>query len=399
MKTKQTVHHVVEGAMSLFLTLALAPLALGQGALTPPGAPAPMMKTLQQVEPRTPISFVPFTISTPGSYYLTTNLVGAAGTNGITISSPNVALDLGGFSLLGVPGSGAGVYVSSACHGVTVRNGNISGWAGGGVESWGQDVVLENLSTFRNGYISIVSYGQDCVIRSCSAISNNMYGIVINSGVISGCRASGNNYGIGASSSTVANCAAQNNNNTGIDATYSTVNDCQSQGNYEYGIYAHWSTLRGCASVNSVRTGLFAYHSSVVDCRVDYSGEVGIYASAGVVSGCHATGNGLSGILVPDPGSQIVGNTCYDNNTSANTNHAGISIGAPNNRVEGNHVAASGYAGIAVLGGYAGNVIVRNTVSDNGANNYLTNSTSAFGPIITASGTITNLNPWANFSY
>ena len=32
------------------------------------------MKTLAQIEPRTPISSVPFTISAPGSYYLTTNV-------------------------------------------------------------------------------------------------------------------------------------------------------------------------------------------------------------------------------------------------------------------------------------------------------------------------------------
>ena len=48
--------------------------AFAQGALTPPGAPAPTMKSLAQIEPRTPISSVPFTITQPGSYYLTTNL-------------------------------------------------------------------------------------------------------------------------------------------------------------------------------------------------------------------------------------------------------------------------------------------------------------------------------------
>jgi hypothetical protein len=48
--------------------------ALGQGVLTPPGSPAPTMKTLSQVEPRTPISSVPYTITESGSYDLTTNL-------------------------------------------------------------------------------------------------------------------------------------------------------------------------------------------------------------------------------------------------------------------------------------------------------------------------------------
>src|SRR5438094_2967891 len=45
-----------------------------QGSLTPPGAPAPTMKSLDQIEARTAISSAPFTINQPGSYYLTKNL-------------------------------------------------------------------------------------------------------------------------------------------------------------------------------------------------------------------------------------------------------------------------------------------------------------------------------------
>ena len=66
-------------------------LALGacaQGPLTPPGAPAATMKTLGLLEPRTAISNASYTISQPGSYYLTTNLVATG--HGITISSDNV---------------------------------------------------------------------------------------------------------------------------------------------------------------------------------------------------------------------------------------------------------------------------------------------------------------------
>jgi len=116
------------------------------------------------------------------------------------------------------------------------------------------------------------------------------------------------------------------------------------------------------------------------------------------VSGCTLAYNVQSGIYVYWPGCQIIGNTCYNNNTSLSTSHAGIYIDDANNRVDGNHVTASGYAGIAVAG-YSGNVIIRNTVCGNGGNNYVTNSYSAFGPIITASGTITSVNPWANFSF
>jgi hypothetical protein len=93
---------------NLFVALALLALstlnsqlstAFAQGSLTPPGAPAPTMITLQQIEPRTPISSVPFTITTPGSYYLTTNLYSPSG-NGITVSANDVTIDLNGFALV-----------------------------------------------------------------------------------------------------------------------------------------------------------------------------------------------------------------------------------------------------------------------------------------------------------
>src|SRR5438477_473602 len=69
-----------------------------QGPLTPPGAPAPLFKTLQQVEPRTPIAAAPFTISAAGSYYLTTNVTVSSG-DAITITANNVTLDLNGFTI------------------------------------------------------------------------------------------------------------------------------------------------------------------------------------------------------------------------------------------------------------------------------------------------------------
>src|SRR5437588_12623981 len=83
-----------------------------QGTLTPPGAPAPAMKTLTQIEPRTPISSLPYTVTNGGSYYLTANLTGVALQSGITIQADDVTLDLNGFTLIGVPTSSSGIDAS-----------------------------------------------------------------------------------------------------------------------------------------------------------------------------------------------------------------------------------------------------------------------------------------------
>src|SRR5437763_11008128 len=101
-------------AAALFLPLA----AFSQGSLTPPGAPAPTMKKLDEVEPRTNLQATPaavgvdttnpsyhFIISQPGSYYLSANVL-VTKANGIQISAEGVTLDLNGFQVSGVTAAG-----------------------------------------------------------------------------------------------------------------------------------------------------------------------------------------------------------------------------------------------------------------------------------------------------
>jgi hypothetical protein len=60
--------------------------------------------------------------------------------------------------------------------------------------------------------------------------------------------------------------------------------------------------------------------------------------------------------------------------------------------VSGN--ALSGY-GVRVDGSY--NVVIRNSAI--GTNSYSIGSQNIAGPLVTETGTVTNANPWANFSH
>jgi parallel beta-helix repeat protein len=266
----------------------------------------------------------------------------------------------------------------NACTNVTVRNGTISGWANNGVYG----TAVNNLLCERLTISAVANYGICCggggTVHDC-LVQNGAIGIYMTNGTVSGCTVKFiSSVGISTWSSTVSGCTVQSSSNQGISAYNSAVSGC---------------TVCGCFY------DIYAVHGAVSGCTVS-GGSNGIEAEYSSVTGCLVQGCGYSGIYVDAPGCQIIGNNCNGNNTSASTYDAGILINDNNNRIENNHVTGSGYAGIRLYGGsYTGNIIIRNTVSGNGANNYITNAASAFGPIITASGTITNANPWANFSY
>jgi parallel beta-helix repeat protein len=328
--TMKTGTKLAAFALLLSTTFPQLSTVLAQGSLTPPGAPAQTMKSLDQVEPRTIVNSAntpgdsneSFIISQPGSYYLAANLAGVGGKNGIFITTNNVSLDLNGFALLGTGTGGAyGVYVSGSRTNIIVRNGNISGWGVGIYGFPNYNMLCERLT-----------------VSSCS---------------IDGILVSG--------SGIIANC-----------------------------------TIQSCGAI-----GIYAVSSTVSGCTVQSCGTSGIYALSSTVSGCLVIGGAGSGIYVSGPGCVIVGNTCTGDNSSASSSGAGIYITDSNNRIEGNHVTASGYAGIQVSSFTSNNFVIRNTVTGNGGNNYLTPGSQIVGPLITstASGIITNSNPWANFSF
>src|SRR5436309_2726219 len=126
-------------ASLLFVVATIATVIwVNAGSLTPPVGPvAPTMKTLVEVEPRTPIAqpgSFPIVISQPGSYYLTGNIIGAANFDDIRIDVSGVTIGLNGFELVGSGANGNGIAVPAAISNVTVRNGVARGWPGRGLD-------------------------------------------------------------------------------------------------------------------------------------------------------------------------------------------------------------------------------------------------------------------------
>ena len=339
----------------------LQPDAVAQGSLTPPGAPAPTMKTADQIyaklEPRIVINAVNtpgdsanlFIITNPGSYYLTTNIVGVSGKNGIGISGNNITLDLNGFVLQGTAGSLDGInfpYTTTNSN-IEVRNGIITGWPGVGFFATGAfNLLFDHLN-----------------------ISSNSIGIRT-----------------GNTGATVRNCIVSQNSNRGINCDGGSAR------------------ITGCTIENNGNTGILL-DGSVADCLVRNNGA-GINIQEGSVTGCTIIGNHDFGVYASGP-SLIVGNTCIKNNTNNVGTSGGIVIDelAGQCRIENNQLTGNGASGIQIRTGLFGsgankNIVIKNTATGNGLNNYIVPGGNVFGPIANDSGgTITNSSPWGNFSF
>jgi parallel beta-helix repeat protein len=366
--------------------------ALAQGSLTPPiGPPQPTMKTLQQVEPRTAITNIPFTISQPGSYYLTTNLTATTTYEGINITSSDVTIDLMGFTLDGAGMGTFGIIENGSYKNVKICNGNVVQWQYHGLYGVGSDAVYENVVSRGNGHGFVA--GDQARITSCTAVSNASgltlcYGISFgNGGVIQDSMAIGNTgvttgYGIyGGNNAQVLRCQVRQNSGTTVYGilveTNSMVSDCVVEAN----------GLSGDGFGIKIEGG-----GSVLRCQVRNNGnnsvDNGIYLEGfgGSVLDCVVIDNSGRGILVEDQ-CVVKGNTC-------NGHKIGIYADGSRNRIENNLCASNTSYGIYVPSSKSNNIVIANFAVENGNDYYVPTANNIKGP---ETSVMTN-HPWANFA-
>ena len=134
------------------------------------------INNLVQDEPRIPISSLPYTIDSPGSYYLTEDLTASG--DGIIVTVDDVTIDLNGFSLKG--GTGDGIHLEE-CSNIEIRNGTVRNFVGNGIhdptyyKSTAYRVIGVRLLGNQKGIaLPTVTH---CLIKDCTAVGNSADGI------------------------------------------------------------------------------------------------------------------------------------------------------------------------------------------------------------------------------
>lgn len=332
-----------------FLLLLAAPAVFAQGPLTPPGAPAPTMKTLSQIETRTPISSLPFTINQPGSYYVTGNLTVATG-DGITINANDVSLDLCGYTLKSNapsatgtaiqigggrtnirisngalaggctssgsavttgPGFSSGIYLSGSPNdkpNVVVSDFRVHGLAGHGINLRYPGTSIERCIVTVCGGVGLDA----CSVTSCQAV--DCTDTAIRGDLVSHCKANSFN-GIGIDAKMATDSQGSSDGVTGLNADI--VTNCKGTSYSGYGLGARTAT--NCIGTSIEGIGLSA--TSATNCYGTSSDEIGFYVET--ATNCYGTSqNGFMGMQILGTGS-----FCRGSRTGGTAISGGVLIG------------------------------------------------------------------------
>jgi hypothetical protein len=131
----------------------------------------------QRTLAQTSTTVFPITITAPGSYVVTTNIVPTSSTvDAIDVNAGKVSINLNGFSIIG-PGSGSGVGINGASHaGISVTNGTVTSMGSRGVVL-GNNALVKEVNATSNGSDGIAT-GNNSEVDNCGANSNAGAGIV-----------------------------------------------------------------------------------------------------------------------------------------------------------------------------------------------------------------------------
>lgn len=286
------------------------------------------MKTLDQVEARTPIPGGTYTssyqITAPGSYYLTGNVSVASALSPLVVAADQVTLDLNGFTVASTYTAGSGgaaVSVSGARTNVTIRGGHIQSpstlsgttftragffygiYAPGTTRS----VRVENVSVSGTGYGIVLNLSDSsgsavgcrvnvnpydginaALVRDCVAVGCGTSGIT--GKTVSGCYADTLN-GVAISGDNVADSEGNSHgSNEGLHAT--TANNCTGTNDNDTarggGIVA--TTANNCYGSSTANTGLNATNAN--NCQAYCGGSGATALNATVANNCVANNNG-----------------------------------------------------------------------------------------------------------
>jgi hypothetical protein len=284
--------------LSLFAALSYTSTAHAQGSLTPPGAPAPTMKTLGQIEPRIAIAQTgsPQTLSQSGSYYLTDNLSISTGSI-LTIAANNVTLDLAGHALTSTDPNDAtyAIYLNGNVTNITIVNGFItSGITNDGVTTYGgagfscgifpggsvYNVHVKGV-TISGCRLHGIYLGVNCgtLVENCTV--NNVGGLGINADMIldSFVKAGGSSGNVGLFANIVGNCRAYSYGGEALRGAQ-VVQNCFGASYASYGISG--GVVNNSQGTSSLQNGISA--TVVGNCNGVSANTSGIYTYVGMNS-------------------------------------------------------------------------------------------------------------------
>jgi hypothetical protein len=241
-----------------------------------------------------PSSGFPFAIASPGSYVLTSNLnVADPNRAAIAINADNVSIDLNGFEIAGpvvctnagpllscAPG-GTGVGISGGGRrAVTVKNGTVRGFGGGGVVL-GDYAQIDELTVLSNGARGVNVAG-GARIRRTGAFRNFDLGIAVGA------------------ASVIEDCIVEDNRTGGISTGFRSVIGASTLNfNGAVGVLAaSGSSVRDSAVASTIGTGIQGGNGVQVSRNAvqNNSGDGIVVGQAGNVIDNDSSFNGLAGV-------------------------------------------------------------------------------------------------------